>query len=209
MIYRCLTWLLPIFFLVSAIARTDANAEALVKNVTEEVLSILREDKGIQSGNRQRAVTLIENKVAPHFDFARMTSLAVGRAWREANAEQRKALTEEFRTLLVRTYANSLTAYRDQTVTFKGGSQPGEDGEVTVRSQINQPGNRPIGLDYSLARSAGGGWKVFDVTIASVSLVTNYRGSFATEVDKGGVAGLLRALQEKNRRLNTAALSAA
>lgn len=209
MIHRCMTWLLPIFFLVPAIVRADANAEALVKNVTEEVLTILREDKGIQSGNRQRAIALIENKVAPHFDFARMTSLAVGRAWREANAEQRKGLTEEFRTLLVRTYANSLTAYRDQTVTFKPGSQPGEDGEVTVRSQINQPGNRPIGLDYSLARSAGGAWKVFDVTIASVSLVTNYRGSFATEVDKGGVAGLLKTLQEKNRRLNTAALPAA
>lgn len=209
MIHRCLTWLLPIFFLAPAIVRADASAEALVKNVTEEVLTVLREDKGIQSGNRQRAIALIEKKVAPHFDFARMSSLAVGRAWREASAEQRKALTEEFRTLLVRTYANSLTAYRDQTVTFKPGSQPGEDGEVTVRSQIKQPGNRPIDLDYSLARSAGGGWKVFDVTIASVSLVTTYRGSFVTEVDKSGVDGLLRSLQQKNRRLNTAALPAA
>ena len=209
MINRCLIWLLPIFFLLPAIARADASAEALVKNVTEEVLTILREDKGIQSGNRQRAIALIENKVAPHFDFARMTSLAVGRAWREASAEQRKALTEEFRKLLVRTYANSLTAYRDQTVTFKPGSHPGEDGEVTVHSQINQPGNRPTGLDYSLARSAGGGWKVFDVTIAGVSLVTTYRGSFTSEVDKSGVDGLLRALQERNRRIKTAAFPAA
>jgi phospholipid transport system substrate-binding protein len=151
-------------------------------------------------------MTLIETKVAPHFDFARMTSLAVGRAWQQADAGQRTALTEAFRTLLVRTYANSLTAYRDQTVSFK--PSPGKGGdEVTVRSQINQPGGRPISLDYSLAKSADG-WKVFDVVIADISLVTNYRSSFASEVSKGGVAGLLKALQDKNRRPAAAAPSA-
>lgn len=202
---KFLAWLLPLclplFFLASGVARAEATApEALVKNVTEEVLSILREDKSIKSGNRQRAIALIENKVAPHFDFTRMTSLAVGRAWRQADAGQRKALTDEFHTLLVRTYANSLTAYRDQTVTFKPSAKPGEDGEVTVHSQINKPGAQPIPLDYSLSKSENG-WKVFDVSVANVSLVTNYRGTFASEVNKGGLDGLLKALQEKNRRL--------
>ena len=146
-------------------------------------------------------MALIEKKVAPHFDFSRMTSLAVGRAWQKADAKQRDALIGEFHTLLVRTYANSLTAYRDQTVSFKPSRQAGSD-EVLVRSQINKPGAQPIPLDYSLVRSSGG-WKVFDVAVANISLVTNYRSSFATEVEKGGVAGLLKALKEKNRKGTT------
>lgn len=204
MIRKCLVWLLPVFLLVPAlvpgIVLAEAEApDALVRNVTEEVLSILREDKAIRAGDRQRAVALIEQKVAPHFDFARMTSLAVGRAWRQADEAQRKALTDEFRTLLVRTYANTLTTYRDQTVSFKPLPPARAGDEVTVHSQINKPGGQPIPLDYSLARSSDG-WKVFDVVVANVSLVTNYRNSFANEVDKGGIAGLLNALREQNRR---------
>lgn len=196
-------YLLPLAcFFVSALAFAQgASAEALVKDVTDEVLSILRQDKGIQSGDRQRAVSLIETKVAPHFDFGRMTSLAVGAAWRRANADQQQTLVREFRTLLIRTYANALVAYRDQTVTFKS-SKPGEAGEVTVRSQIKQPGGRPIGLDYSLVKS-GDDWKVIDVMVDNISLVTNYRSSFAVEADKGGIEGLIKALQEKNRSLST------
>ena len=200
MILKCLTWLLPVFLLLPGAVRADnAVPDELVKNVTEEVLTILRQDKGIQSGNKQRAMALIEKKVAPHFDFPRMTSLAVGRAWQQADAQQREALIGEFHTLLVRTYANSLTAYRDQTVSFKPSTKPASGDEVLVRSQINKPGAQPIALDYSLARS-GDGWKVFDVAVASISLVTNYRSTFASEVEKGGVAGLLKALQEKNRK---------
>jgi phospholipid transport system substrate-binding protein len=200
MILKCLTWLLPVFLLLPGASRADsAVPDELVKNVTEEVLTILRQDKGIQSGNKQRAMALIEKKVAPHFDFPRMTSLAVGRAWQKADAKQRQALIGEFHTLLVRTYANSLTAYRDQTVSFKPSAKPAGGDEVLVRSQINKPGAQPIPLDYSLART-GDGWKVFDVAVANISLVTNYRNSFASEVEKGGVAGLLKALQEKNRQ---------
>ena len=200
-----LIWLLPICFLAPAVARAEAVApDTLVKNVTEEVLTILREDKGIKAGNAKGAVALIENKVAPHFDFPRMTSLAVGQAWQKADAGQRKALTSEFHTLLVRTYANSLTAFQDQKVSFKPLAEPGAGGEVTVRSQISKPGTQPISLDYSLAKSEEG-WKVFDVTIASVSLVTNYRSTFASEMTKGGIDGLLKALQEKNRHNDAAA----
>lgn len=206
MIRNYLTWLLLAFFLAPplALAQTPNEAgapDALVKNVTEDVLNILRKDKDIQSGDRERAIALIETKVAPHFDFARMTSLAVGRSWHQADASQRKALTGEFHTLLVRTYANALTAYRDQTVSFKPAS-PSAGDEVIVHSQINKPGGQSIPLDYSLAKSEGG-WKVFDVAISNISLVTNYRSTFASEVEKGGIAGLLKSLQEKNRRRET------
>lgn len=210
MIRKFVVWLLPVFLLGPGVwpgfgpgfaLAAETSPDELVKNVTEEVLTILREDKAIKAGSQQKATALIEQKVAPHFDFARMTSLAVGKAWQTADAEQRKALTKEFRDLLVRTYANSLTAYRDQTVSFKPSPKATGD-EVVVRSQINKPGAQPIPLDYSLARSDNG-WKVFDVSVANISLVTNYRSSFATEVDKGGIAGLLKALQDKNRRRET------
>ena len=200
MIRRILVALLSLLVLVPLAARADDDAQALVKSVTEQVLGVLRQDKGNRAGDQRRAIALIESKVAPHFDFERMTRLAVGRAWQQADARQRQALVAEFKTLLVRTYANSLTAYRNQTVSFKPAPPAAAADEVTVRSQINQPGGQPIQIDYSLAKSAGG-WKVFDVMVADVSLVTSYRGSFATEMDKGGIAGLLQALREKNRRL--------
>jgi phospholipid transport system substrate-binding protein len=197
---KCMIWLLPFLVLAAQpVLAAESAPELLVKTVTEEVLNILRKDKDIQAGNRQRAMALIEAKVAPHFDFARMTSLAVGRPWQQADADQRKALIGEFRTLLVRTYANSLTAYRNQTVSFKPSPAKATGDEVTVRSEINNPGGQGVSLDYSLARSDGA-WKVFDVAVANVSLVTNYRSTFASEVGKGGVDGLIKSLQEKNRR---------
>lgn len=202
MIKKSLVRLLLLFaFLASGIARAEVTSpDALVKDVTGQVLTILRQDKGIQSGNRQRAVAVIERTVAPHFDFTRMTSLAVGRAWQQADAGQRQALTAAFRTLLVRTYANALVSYRNQTVSFKPSAQGASGDEVVVHSQINQPGGQPIALDYSLAK-AQGDWKVFDVAIAGVSLVTNYRASFASELAKSGVNGLVKSLQDKNRQL--------
>lgn len=200
-IHACLLSLFMLFLAPGVRAQESAGAEALVKDVTNEVLKILREDKGIQAGDRQRAISVIETKVAPHFDFGRMTNLAVGVAWKRASADQQQQLIKEFRTLLVRTYANALVEYRNQTVAFRP-AKPGEAGEVRVPCQINQPGGRPIDLVYSLTK-AGEEWKVFDVVIDNISLVTNYRSSFGTEVDKGGVDGLIKALQEKNRSLKT------
>lgn len=202
-ILMCFLSLAMLFLPPAVRAQDTAGADALVKDVTNEVLKILREDKDIQSGDRQRAITVIENKVAPHFDFGRMTNLAVGAAWRRASPDQQQQLTKEFRTLLVRTYANALVEYRNQTVRFRP-AKPGEAGEVRVPCQINQPGGRPIDLVYSLSRS-GEDWKVFDVVIDNISLVTNYRNSFAAEVDKGGVDGLIKALQGKNRNLKPSA----
>jgi phospholipid transport system substrate-binding protein len=192
--------LLVFVLLASGIAWANEAPDVLVKDVTSQVLNILRHDKGLQSGNRQRAIEVIETIVAPHFDFDRMTRLAVGRAWRQADASQRQKLTAQFRTLLVRTYASALIAYRDQTVSFKPLRKEPSGDEVTVRSQIDKPGAEPITLDYSLAKS-GGNWKVFDVAIAGVSLVTNYRDSFASEVERGGIDGLIRSLETKNHHV--------
>lgn len=191
-----------VFFLGSqgAFAEHEAEAEALVKQVTSDVLATLREDAELRGDDRQRAISIIETKIAPHFDFARMTTLAVGPAWRRADADQQQALVKEFRTLLIRTYANALTAYTSQTVSFKP-ARPGAAGEVVVPSQVNQPGGRPIALNYSLVR-AGEEWKVFDVVVENISLVTNYRASFGSEVEKGGIDGLINALKDKNRSLS-------
>lgn len=185
-------WLLPLASLAQ-----DTEPEAMVRTVTDDVLSVLRQDKELQAGNRQHAMNLIETKIAPHFDFQRMTALVVGKGWKEADEAQQQALAKEFRSLLLRTYANALTAYRDQTVSFKPGTGGGD--EASVRSQINKAGGKPIQLDYQLARE-GSEWKVYDIVIDNVSLVTNYRGSFQAEISKGGIAGLTKALQERNRR---------
>ena len=186
--------------LPAGIQAQETAPDALVKDVTNEVLDIIRKDKEIQSGSTRRAIELVEQKVLPHFNFTRMTALAVGKDWRQANPAQQKVLTDEFRTLLVRTYSNALTAYKNHGVDYKPfRMQPGET-DVTVRTQINQPGGKPITLDYSLEKQ-GQGWKVYDVVIGGVSLVTNYRASFSTEVRNGGIDGLLKSLQAKNRSL--------
>lgn len=189
---------LPLMLAPVALHAQETSPDALVKGVTEDVLSVLREDKALQAGDQRKAIALIEEKIGPHFDFPRMTSLAVGQGWRQAAPEQREALTREFRTLLVRTYANALTSYKNQTVSYKPATPGREEGAAMVRTQINQPGGQPIAVDYRLAQNAGQ-WKVFDVSIDNVSLVTNYRGTFATELSKGGPDGLIRTLQEKNR----------
>jgi phospholipid transport system substrate-binding protein len=174
--------------------------DALAKSVTDEVLAVLRADKDIQAGNQKKVVDLVEKKVLPHFNFVRMTQLAVGRHWREANPEQRKSLVEEFRTLLVQTYAATLAAYRDQSIEYRPLRIQPEDTDVVVRSLINQPGGKPVTVDYKMQKSDSG-WKVYDVVVGDLSLVQSYRGSFNTEVQKGGIDGLVKTLTEKNKQL--------
>jgi phospholipid transport system substrate-binding protein len=171
--------------------------DQLVKGVTNDVLTIVRQDKEIQSGNTKRAVELVEQKVLPHFNFARMTALAVGRDWRQAKPEQQKSLTDEFRTLLVRTYSNALTQYKNQTIDFKPLRMQPTDTDVTVRTEVKQPGAQPVSIDYALEKSADQ-WKVYDVVVGGVSLVTNYRESFAAEVRSSGIDGLIKSLRTKN-----------
>ena len=201
---RMLAGLLAICCLTAAPARAaEVTApDALAKSVTDDVLAVLRTDKDIQSGSTKKVVDLVEKKVLPHFDFVRMTRLAVGRNWREADPEQQKLLVNEFRGLLVQTYAATFTAYKDQVIEYRPlRSQPG-DTEVVVKSQIQQPGGRPVTVDYRMHR-LDSGWKVYDVVVGELSLVQNYRGSFETEVRKGGIDGLIKTLADKNRQLST------
>jgi phospholipid transport system substrate-binding protein len=176
--------------------------DALAKSVTEDVLAVLRTDRDIQSGNTKKVIDLVEKKVLPHFNFVRMTQLAVGRHWREASPEQRKLLVEEFRTLLVQTYAATLTAYRDQTIEIRPLRMQPDETDVVVRSLINQSGGKPVTVDYKMQKSDTG-WQVYDVVVGDLSLVQSYRGSFNTEVQKGGIDGLVKTLTEKNKQLTS------
>lgn len=176
----------------------DAAPDALVKDVTNDVLAIVRQDKAIQSGDTRKAIDLVEAKVLPHFNFKRMTALAVGRDWRQATPAQQEQLTEAFKVLLVRTYSNAITQYRDQVIDFKPLRAQPEDTDVLVRTEVKQPGAKAVQIDYSLEKAANG-WKVYDVVVAGVSLVTNYRGSFSQEIKAGGIDGLIKSLQAKNR----------
>jgi phospholipid transport system substrate-binding protein len=183
---------------MAAASAQDIAPDTLVRNVSNEVLEIVRKDKDIQAGNTRKAVELAEAKVLPHFDFQRMTRLAVGKDWRQASPDQQKALVDEFRTLLVRTYSKALTEYRNQVIDFKPFKMQPADTDVLVRTLVNQPGTKPVQIDYNLQKTEQG-WKVYDISVAGVSLVTNYRGTFAEQVSAGGIDGLISSLRTKNK----------
>lgn len=187
----------------------EVAPDTLVKNTTQEVLAIIKQDKDIQAGQTKKILDLVDAKVLPHFNFTRMTRLAVGKNWSKAAPEQQQELVKEFRTLLVRTYSNSLSSYRDQAIEVKPlKMQPGET-DTTVKTQVIQTGGQqPVTIDYSMEKTADS-WKVYDVTVGGVSLVTTYRGSFETQVRQGGIDGLIKTLAEKNRSLGAGQKSAA
>lgn len=178
----------------------ELSPDAMVRKVTDDVLTVVRQDKEIQSGNTRKAIELVDVKVLPHFDFQRMTALAMGRDWNKASPEQKKRLSEEFKTLLVRTYANAVTSYKNQTVAYKPTRLQGGETDVVVKTEILQPGNKPVQLDYALEKQ-GDSWKVYDVIVAGVSLVTNYRDTFTQEVRANGIDGLIQMLANRNKQL--------
>jgi phospholipid transport system substrate-binding protein len=184
----------------SAFAATDVAPDALARSVTDEVLAIVRADKDLQAGNPQKVAQLVEAKVLPHFNFPHMTQLAVGKNWRQATAEQQSALTDEFKTLLVRTYTTAFAQYRNQSVDYRPVRMGANDTDVVVKSVIKQPAGQPIAIDYSMEKLAGA-WKVYDVKIEGISLVENYRNTFNSQIQKGGVDGLIKALADKNKAL--------
>ena len=184
----------------SAQAQPVAAPDALVKSVTLEVVDLIAKDKEIRAGNRAKLIGLIEQKVLPHFDFMSMTALAVGQNWRKASAEQKAKLAEQFKTLLVRTYASALAAYSDQKFDFRPLRAKPTDTDVTVQVRVLQPGAQPVPIDYSMEKTAAG-WKVYDVMVGGVSLVANYRTEFASAVRTSGVDGLIHDLATKNRSL--------
>lgn len=197
---------LSAFFLSMFFAACAFAAEApdlLVKRVTDEVLEIVAKDHAIRNGDTQKIIALVDAKVLPHFNFQRMTALALGREWRKADAGQKQRLVAEFRTLLVRTYANAFNSYSNQRVNFKPFRAAAADTDVLVRTEVLQPGSQPVQIDYSLELQDGA-WKVYDVVVAGISLVTNYRNQFAQEIRDGGIEGLIANLAAKNKSLESA-----
>ena len=188
----------------SAVSAQGLAPDALVKSISDEVIGIIKQDKDIQAGNQKKINELVDAKVLPHFNFEHMTALALGRNWPKDNAEQQKILTSEFRTLMVRTYSSALTTYKNQVIEFKPLRAAATDTDVKVRTQVKQSGAEPVGIDYSMEKTPGG-WKVYDIVVGGVSLVTNYRETFNAQVRDGGIDGLIKSLAEKNRSLEAPA----
>ena len=189
-------------FLASPQAQ-ELAPDVLVKNVTTEVVELITKDKEIRSGNRSKLIQVIEGKVLPHFNFSSMTALAMGQNWNKATPEQKKRLVEEFKTLLVRTYASALAAYSEQRFDFRPLRARPTDTDVIVNVRVIQPGTQPVPIDYSMEKTAAG-WKVYDVMVGGVSLVANYRTEFNATVREVGIEGLIRNLQAKNGSLDAA-----
>lgn len=191
--------------LCSSLVFAQEAPDVLVQRVTDEVLEIVRKDKDIQNGHAQKVLELVDKRVLPHFNFTHMTALALGKDWRKATQQQQQQLVGEFKTLLVRTYSNALTGYRDQKINYKPFKMSPTDIDVLVRTEVVQPGSKPIQLDYSLEK-IDAGWKVYDVVVAGISLVTNYREQFAQEVRNGGIDGLIASIAAKNKSLESSSV---
>ena len=178
----------------------DEAADALIKRLSTEVLDTIRADKTIQAGDVGRIVTLVDTKIMPNVNFQRMTASAVGPAWRQATPEQQKRLLDEFKTLLVRTYAGALTQIVDQTIVVKPLRASPEDKEVVVRSEVKGQGDA-IQLEYRLEKTPGegAGWKIYNLNVLGVWLVETYRSQFAQEINARGLNGLITTLSERNK----------
>ena len=194
-------------FAFAGAAAADTPPDVLVRSVTLEVLEIVSKDRDILSGDRRKVIDLVEAKVLPHFNFTSMTRLAVATNWDKATPEQKKRLSEEFKTLLVRTYASAITAYREQRFDFRPLRAKPADTDVTVRVRVLQPGAQAISIDYDMEKTPAG-WKVYNVYVAGVSLVINYRTDFANLVRDTGIDGLIATLATRNKALETRAVAA-
>lgn len=193
--------LLVVFWWTFPVSAKEMAPDLLVKDTVDEVITILKQDNGIKKGDKDRVLDLIENKILPHFNFNRMTRLAMGRNWSMAAPEQQKVLVDEFQILLVRTYSNALTNYRDETIEVMPLTAQSDAKRTTVKTRVIQGrGREPVPIDYSMEKTESG-WKVYDVTVAGVSLVTNYRSSFNSEIRRTGVDGLIASIAKKNKSL--------
>lgn len=205
-------WLLKIvagLLCMAGVAQAEAVApDELIKATAQDVLAIVKQDKDIQAGNQKKILDLVDAKVLPHFDFVRMTKLAVGKHWRTATPEQKQTLVTEFRNMLVRTYTKAFTVYRDQSVEVKPFKMAADATEATVKTTINKPGAPPVPVDYEMEKTPDG-WKAFDVAIEGVSMVTSYRGTFDTQIQQNGIDGLIKMLADKNAHAANVALQKA
>jgi len=181
-----------------SVVMAEISAEELVKQTADDVLNTIKNDKDIQAGNQQKIFALAEEKILPNFDFERVCRMVLGKNWKAASPEQQAVFQKEFRSLLLRTYAVALGKYKNQVIEFKPLRAEPDAKNVSVKTQILQPGGQPIAVDYSLVK-AEGGWKVYDIVIESVSLVTNYRSQFSNEIRTNGLDSLNKKLAEKNK----------
>ena len=189
---------LALALLPALAVHAEEAPDALVMRISGEVIEAAKADKSIQDGDVQKIIVLVDAKVMPSLDFKRMTASAVGRYWRQATPEQQQRLQEEFKTLLVRSYAGALKQVKEQTVQLKPMRNKPEDDEVVVRTEVRGKGD-PIQLDYRLAKTPAG-WKIYDVNVLGVWLVENYRSSFAQEIGAGGIDGLVAKLTDMNSK---------
>lgn len=180
-------------------AQAAEAPDVLVKRTSDDVLAIIKQDKDIQAGNTQKIFNLAEEKILPNFNFDTVSRLVLGKNWLKATPAQKAAFQAEFKSLLLRTYATALSKYKNQTIDYKPLKLLPTDTVATVKSQIVQSGAQPIELDYSLEKQADGSWKVFDIVVESVSLVTNYRSQFSSEIRQNGLDSLTKKLADKNK----------
>ncbi|TSA58620.1 MAG: ABC transporter substrate-binding protein [Methylophilaceae bacterium] len=185
-------------FACSAFAQAPVPADVFVKSVADDVLAIVKKDKDIQNGDQEKIFALAEDKIVPNFNFDHVCRLVLGKNYSKASKDQQEAFEREFRSLLIRTYASTLSKYRNQTIEYKPLKDAADEKQVTVKTQILQPGGQPLAVDYSLEQVSDV-WKVYDITIEGVSLVTNYRSQFSNEVRQGGMDGLIQKLADKNK----------
>lgn len=181
-------------------AAAQEAPDVLVKRISQDVINTAKSDKAIQAGDQKKVMDLVETKILPYVDTERMTSLAAGRYWRDATPDQKKQLSEQFRTLLIYTYSGALSQIKDQTVDFKPMRAAATDTDVEVRSQVNMTRGEPVPLNYRVAKGADG-WKIYDINVLGAWLVETYKGSFASEIGKSGIDGLIKMLTEKNKSL--------
>jgi phospholipid transport system substrate-binding protein len=183
-------------------AATSETPDVLVKRVSTEVIDAVKADKDIQAGNSRKIIDLVNTKILPYVDADKMTAQAAGRFWRQASPEQQKQLSEEFRQLLIYTYSGALSQIKNETIEFKPFRADPADSEVEVKSQVNLTRGEPITLNYRLSKGAQG-WKIFDLNVMGAWLVETYKSTFASEIGKGGVDGLIKKLHDRNQQLAT------
>ncbi len=183
--------------LFANMAMAEVAADVFVKTNADDVLEIIKKDKAIQAGDQKKIYDLAEQKILPNFDFDRISRLVVGKYWNAATPEQQDSFKREFRSLMIRTYSTALSKYRDQTIEYKPLRATASDKDVVVKTSILQSGGQPVAVDYSLEKTADS-WKVYDITIEGVSLVTNYRSQFSGEIRQSNLDGLIKKLADKN-----------
>ena len=192
--------LLSTLLLMPATWAVEIRPDALVEETAQEVLKIIKRDKDTLSGDKEKILNLVKSKILPHFNFTRMTRLAMGKNWSKASPQQQQELEEAFRTLLVRTYYKALAVYSDHTIKVSPVTNMAGETDATVKTEIVPPNGQAVSINYSMEKT-NGAWKIYDITVAGISLVINYRGTFNSKIRSGGVKGLLESLNKKNREM--------